>query len=56
MHVSEDRNAILHVLEHIRPLDQAIGEIWRIMKPSAWLYVEVPCTHSGTTVTAMVST
>ena len=35
---------ILHVLEHVRDLDAALGEIRRVLKPaSGWAYIEVPC-------------
>jgi len=39
---------ILHVLEHIRDLDAALGEIRRVLKPgSGWAYIEVPCFDLG---------
>ena len=48
---SVDGIIILHVLEHVLPLDPALEQLARIAKPGAWMQVEVPCepdrqTHS----------
>jgi SAM-dependent methyltransferase len=38
---------ILHVLEHIPDLAVALKELHRVMKPGAWMMVEVPCNPLG---------
>jgi SAM-dependent methyltransferase len=48
---SVDGVIILHVLEHVLPLDPALEQLARVAKPGAWMQVEVPCepemsTHS----------
>lgn len=34
---------ILHVLEHVRPLEKAAQELWRVLAPGGWILMEVPC-------------
>lgn len=43
-----DGIVILHVLEHIAALDQALQELRRVLKPTTgWILAEVPCRPKG---------
>lgn len=38
---------ILHVLEHISSLDIALRELKRVLHPSGWIMIEVPCSEKS---------
>ena len=39
---------IFHVLEHVDIVLTAFQELYRVLKPKAWVLVSVPCFHSAT--------